>query len=72
VGRPGSVRKVALTACDGLLQGALITGHDRVYLGMLAWINSGAARRIVPYRSTPPTLQRGPGTTISNGRVTEF
>jgi feruloyl-CoA synthase len=44
----GSVRTVALAAVDGLLQDAVVTGHDREYLGLLAWINTGAARRILP------------------------
>jgi feruloyl-CoA synthase len=44
----GSVRTVALAAVDGLMQDAVVTGHDREYLGLLAWINAGAARRILP------------------------
>jgi feruloyl-CoA synthase len=44
----GSVRTAALAAVDGLLQDAVVTGHDGEYLGLLAWINAGAARRILP------------------------
>jgi feruloyl-CoA synthase len=44
----GSVRTEALAAVDGLLQDAAVSGHDRDYLGLLAWVNAGAARRIVP------------------------
>jgi feruloyl-CoA synthase len=44
----GSVRTTALAAVDGLLQDAVVTGHDCEYLGLLAWINAGAAQRILP------------------------
>jgi feruloyl-CoA synthase len=44
----GSVRTAALAAVDGLLQDAVLTGHDRDYLGLLAWVNAAAARRILP------------------------
>jgi feruloyl-CoA synthase len=44
----GSVRTAALAAVDGLLQDAVVTGHDRDYLGLLVWVNAGAARRILP------------------------
>jgi len=44
----GSVRTGALAAVDGLLQDAVVTGHDRDYLGLLAWVNAAAARRILP------------------------
>jgi feruloyl-CoA synthase len=44
----GSVRSAVLAACDGLLQDAVVTGHDRAQLGLLAWINPAAAQRIVP------------------------
>jgi feruloyl-CoA synthase len=44
----GSVRTAVLAACDGLLQDAVPTGHDRAYVGLLAWLNPGAARRVAP------------------------
>jgi feruloyl-CoA synthase len=44
----GSVRSAVLAACDGLLQDAVVTGHDRAQLGLLAWINPAAAQRVVP------------------------
>lgn len=44
----GSVRTAALAAVGGLLQDAVVTGHDREYLGLLAWVNLGAALRILP------------------------
>jgi feruloyl-CoA synthase len=44
----GSVRTAALAAVDGILQDAVVTGHDRDYLGLLAWVNAAAARRILP------------------------
>ncbi len=49
MGQRGSVRTAVLAASAGLLQEAVITGHDRAYLGLLAWINPAAARRVVPY-----------------------
>jgi feruloyl-CoA synthase len=42
----GPLRTAVLAACDGLIQDAVITGHDRAYLGLLVWINSAAARRV--------------------------
>jgi feruloyl-CoA synthase len=44
----GSVRTAALAAVDGLLQDAVVTGHDRDYLGLLAWVNGAAAKRVLP------------------------
>ena len=44
----GSVRTAALAAVDGLLQDAVVTGHDRDYLGLLAWVNATAARCMLP------------------------
>ncbi len=44
----GAVRTAALAAVDGLLQDAVVTGHDRDYVGLLAWVNAAAARRVVP------------------------
>jgi feruloyl-CoA synthase len=44
----GSVRIAALAAVDGLLQDAVVTGHDGEYLGLLGWINLGAAQRLLP------------------------
>jgi feruloyl-CoA synthase len=44
----GAVRTAALAAVDGLLQDAVVTGHDRDYLGLLAWVNADAAKRILP------------------------
>jgi feruloyl-CoA synthase len=44
----GSVRTAALAAVDGLLQDAVVTGHDRDYLGLLAWVNGAVAKRVLP------------------------
>jgi feruloyl-CoA synthase len=49
----GAVRTAALAAVDGLLQDAVVTGHDRDYLGLLAWVNAGAARRVLPASVDP-------------------
>ena len=44
----GAVRLAALAAVDGLLRDAVVTGLDRDYLGLLAWVNVAAALRILP------------------------
>ena len=44
----GAIRVAALGATDGLLLDAVLTGHDRPFLGLLAWLNPAAARRVLP------------------------
>lgn len=42
--RAGKLRVAALAAADGLLSDALVTGHDRADVGLLAWPNDAVAR----------------------------
>ena len=42
----GNLRVRALAAASPLLMDAVVCGHDRDYVGLLAWLNLGAAREI--------------------------
>lgn len=42
----GNLRVKALAAASPLLMDAVVCGHDRDYVGLLAWLNIGAAREI--------------------------
>lgn len=42
----GNLRVKALAAASPLLMDAVVCGHDRDYVGLLAWLNVGAAREI--------------------------
>jgi feruloyl-CoA synthase len=42
----GNLRVKALAAASPLLMDAVVCGHDRDYVGLLAWVNVGAAREI--------------------------
>lgn len=42
----GTLRIKALAAASPLLMDAVVCGHDRDYVGLLAWMNIGAAREI--------------------------
>ena len=42
----GNLRVAVLAAASPLLMDAVICGHDRDYVGMLAWLNLGAAREV--------------------------
>ncbi len=42
----GTLRPGLLSAADGLLQDAVLGGHDRDYVGALAWLNLTHARRL--------------------------
>ena len=42
----GNLRVRALAATSPLLMDAVVCGHDRDYVGLLAWLNLGAAREI--------------------------
>lgn len=42
----GNLRVKALAAASPLLMDAVVCGHDRDYVGLLAWMNLGAAREI--------------------------
>jgi feruloyl-CoA synthase len=43
----GGLRLSALEAAAPLLQDAVVTGHDRDYVGLLAWPEPGACRRLI-------------------------
>jgi feruloyl-CoA synthase len=42
----GNLRVAALAAASPLLMDAVVCGHDRDYVGLLAWMNVGAAREL--------------------------
>jgi feruloyl-CoA synthase len=42
----GNLRVKALAAASPLLMDAVVCGHDRDYVGLLAWMNPGAAREL--------------------------
>src|SRR5690606_19149522 len=42
----GGLRVAALSACAPLLQDAVVTGHDRDEVGLLAWPNRAACKEI--------------------------
>ncbi len=46
--RVGMLRVAVLEAAAPLLQFALITGHDREYVGILGWPNPAACRKLCP------------------------
>ncbi|HEY5673360.1 MAG TPA: feruloyl-CoA synthase [Malonomonas sp.] len=46
--RVGLLRVAVLAAAAPLLQFALITGHDREYVGILAWPNLAACKKLCP------------------------
>jgi feruloyl-CoA synthase len=42
----GPLRTKLLSACGGVLQDAVITGHNQPFVGALAWVNAGEAERL--------------------------
>jgi feruloyl-CoA synthase len=44
----GGLRVAALAAVSPLLRDAVVTGHDRPFIGLLAWPNMEAAKEICP------------------------
>jgi len=46
--RVGLLRVAALAAAAPVLQFALVTGHDREYVGILGWPNLAACRKLCP------------------------
>jgi feruloyl-CoA synthase len=58
----GKVRVTALAATSPLLLDAVVCGHDRDFVGLLAWPNLAAARELVgDPDADPETLVRAPG-----------
>ncbi len=47
----GGLRVAALAAASPVLQDALVTGHDREWLGLLAWPNVNACKELCPDRA---------------------
>jgi feruloyl-CoA synthase len=43
----GSLRVAAIAAASPILRDALITGHDRPYIGLLGWLNLDACRQML-------------------------
>jgi feruloyl-CoA synthase len=57
----GNLRPVVLAAASPLLQDAVICGEGRDAVGLLAWLNPGAAREIAGEPdAAPETLARSP------------
>ena len=57
----GNLRPAVLAAASPLLMDAVICGHDRDYVAMLAWLNLGAAREIAGQPEAElPELVRSP------------
>jgi feruloyl-CoA synthase len=50
----GNLRIAALAAASPLLMDAVVCGHDRDYVGLLAWPNLGAAREIAGEPNAAP------------------
>ncbi|WP_028060897.1 feruloyl-CoA synthase [Candidatus Solirubrobacter pratensis] len=57
----GNLRVSVLAAASPLLMDAVICGHDRDYVAMLAWLNLGAAREVAGApEAEPEALVRSP------------
>ena len=57
----GSLRMGAITAAAPLIQDAVVTGHDRDYIGLLAWVNLDECRKLAPSAGDDPeALLRAP------------
>jgi feruloyl-CoA synthase len=50
----GNLRVAVLAAASPLLMDAVVCGHDRDYVGLLAWLNVGAARELAGAPDAPP------------------
>ena len=56
--RTGALRVKALAATSPALQDALVTGHDRDYIGLLAWPNVSACESLVDAADAPGDTTR--------------
>jgi feruloyl-CoA synthase len=57
----GNLRVAALAAASPLLMDAVVCGHDRDYVALLAWLNLGAAREVAGEPAgEPSSLVRHP------------
>ncbi len=61
----GGLRVVALAAAAPILQDGVVTGHDRDYVGLLAWPNLAAIKQMI----SDPSLD--PAAMIASGVVRE-
>jgi feruloyl-CoA synthase len=50
----GSVRVDAVTAGSPLIRDAVVTGHDRDWVGLLMWLNEPAAQRVAGLEEADP------------------
>ena len=51
----GGVRVAAVEAASPVVADAVVTGHDRAYIGLLVWLNEGGARKV----AERPDAERG-------------
>src|SRR4051795_5200817 len=57
----GNLRPAVLASASPLLMDAVVCGHDRDYVALLAWLNLGAAREVAGAPDAePPELARSP------------
>ena len=57
----GNLRVAVLAAASPLLMDAVVCGHDRDYVALLAWLNLGAAREVAGApEAEMPELVRSP------------
>jgi feruloyl-CoA synthase len=56
----GSVRVGCISSAAPLLQDAVVTGHNRDFLGLLAWPNLEECRRLAPETADVEALLRAP------------
>ncbi len=56
----GALRVGALAACSPVLQDALVTGHDRAEIGLLAWLNVAGCRALIGAELAPAELVAHP------------
>ena len=60
----GNLRVAVLAAASPLLMDAVVCGHDGDYVGLLAWLNVGAAREVAGEpEAEPAALVRSPAVT---------
>ena len=69
----GRIRTEALSAAGGLLKAAVVTGHDRDAVGLLAWLDVVEARCVVATDGEPADLIRDPQVhAVLQARLNEY
>ena len=69
----GRIRTEALSAAKGLLKNAVVTGHDRDWVGLLAWLDVAEGRRVASTDGEPASLVRDAGVhAVLKDRLTEY